>query len=175
MLRELLASLADNTLEQKLKIFLVPEILLIDELGFDRLEQHDARNACLFHKVIDGRYCKGSTIITSNVDFKELGDYLGDPVITAATVDRMIHHSVIISIEGPSWRLYESKRAERNKVTPPIDSSLSKKKQRQASIRSLPLLFNAIFADHGEMVSHIECISQRFTEINWQLTGLGEP
>jgi DNA replication protein DnaC len=52
MLRELLASLADNTLEQKLKLFFVPEILLIDELGFDRLEQHDARNACLFHKVI---------------------------------------------------------------------------------------------------------------------------
>ena len=115
MLRELLASLADNTLEQKLKLFLVPEILLIDELGFDRLEQHDARNACLFHKVIDGRYCKGSTIITSNVDFKELGDYLGDPVITAATVDRMIHHSVIISIEGPSWRLYESKRLNTTK------------------------------------------------------------
>lgn len=110
MLRELLASLADNTLEQKLRLFLAPELLLIDEVGFDRLEQHDARNACLFHKVIDGRYCKGSTIITTNVDFSELGDYLGDPVITAATVDRMVHHSVIISILGPSWRLYESQK-----------------------------------------------------------------
>jgi len=110
MLRELLASLADNTLEKKLKSFLAPEVLLIDEVGFDRLEQHDAKNACLFHKVIDGRYCKGSTIITTNIDFEELGDYLGDPVITAATVDRMIHHSAIISIEGPSWRLHESKK-----------------------------------------------------------------
>ncbi len=110
MLRELLAGLADNTLEQRLKRFLSPEILLIDEIGFDRLEQHDARNACLFHKVIDGRYCKGSTIVTTNIDFKELGDYLGDPVITAATVDRMIHHSVIITIQGPSWRLHESQK-----------------------------------------------------------------
>jgi DNA replication protein DnaC len=110
MLRELLASLADNTLEKKLKHFLAPEILLIDEVGFDRLEQHDARNACLFHKVIDGRYCKGSTIVTTNIDFKELGDYLGDPVITVATVDRLIHHSVIINIQGPSWRLHESKK-----------------------------------------------------------------
>jgi len=110
MLRELLSGLADNSLEQKLKHFLAPEILLIDEIGFDHLEQRDARNACLFHKVIDGRYCKSSTIITTNIDFKELGDYLGDPVITAATVDRMIHHSVIISIDGPSWRLYESKK-----------------------------------------------------------------
>ena len=115
MLRELLASLADNSLEQKLKLFLAPEILLIDEVGFDRLEQHDAKNACLFHKVIDGRYCKGSTIITTNIGFKELGDYLGDPVITAATVDRMIHHSIIISIEGPSWRLHESKQLNAGK------------------------------------------------------------
>jgi DNA replication protein DnaC len=115
MLRELLASMADNTLEQTLKRFLAPEILLIDEVGFDRLEQHDARHACLFHKVIDGRYCKGSTIVTTNIDFKELGDYLGDPVITAATVDRMIHHSVIITIQGPSWRLHESKKLNAGK------------------------------------------------------------
>ncbi len=115
MLQELLASLADNTLGNRLKCFLSPEILLIDELGFDRLEQHDARNANLFHKVIDGRYCKGSTIITTNVDFKELGDYLGNPVITAATVDRMIHHSIIINIEGPSWRLHESQQLNAKK------------------------------------------------------------
>ncbi len=41
---------------------------------------------------------------------EELGDCLGDPVITAATVDRMIHHSVIITIQGPSWRLNESQK-----------------------------------------------------------------
>lgn len=110
MLKELLAGRADNSLDKKLKSFLAPEILLIDEVGFDRLEQHDAANACLFHKVIDGRYCKASTIITTNIDFKQLGDYLGDPVITTATVDRMIHHSIIISIEGPSWRLHESRQ-----------------------------------------------------------------
>jgi len=109
MLGELLASLADNSLDLKLKHFLAPDILLIDELGFDRLEQQDPRNANLFHKVIDGRYCKKTTIITTNIDFEDLGDYLGDPVIIAATVDRMIHHSIIINIEGPSWRLHESK------------------------------------------------------------------
>lgn len=108
MLRDLLAGLADDTLTQKLKRYLAPDLLLIDEIGFDRLEQMDARNACLFHKVIDGRYCKKSTMITTNIDFKELGDYLGDPVITTAIVDRMVHHSVILSIEGPSWRLHES-------------------------------------------------------------------
>lgn len=110
MLRHLIAGLADDTLEKRLRQYLSPEILLIDEIGFDRLEQNDPRNANLFHKVIDGRYCKGSTIITTNIDFKELGDYLGDPVITTATVDRMIHHSIIINIQGPSWRLHQSKQ-----------------------------------------------------------------
>ena len=115
MLQELISGLADQSMEAKLRRYLSPEILLIDELGFDRIEQQDARNANLFHKVIDGRYCKGTTILTTNIDFRELGDYLGDPVITAATVDRMIHHSIIINIEGPSWRLYESQKLNAKK------------------------------------------------------------
>lgn len=110
MLRDLFSGLADDTLDLKLKRYLTPDLLLIDEVGFDRLEQQDHRNACLFHKVIDGRYCKKSTMITSNIDFKELGDYLGDPVITTAIVDRMVHHSIILSIEGPSWRLHQSQQ-----------------------------------------------------------------
>ena len=118
MLTDLMAGLADQTLERKLKPYLSAEILLIDELGFDRLEQESARNASLFFKVIDGRYCKASTIVTTNVDFKDLGDYLGDPVVTTAIVDRMIHHSVIISIDGPSYRMHESSKINaRNTVT----------------------------------------------------------
>jgi len=41
-------------------------------------------------------------------------DYLGDPVVTTAIVDRMVHHSIIIHIEGPSWRLYESQKLNRS-------------------------------------------------------------
>ena len=115
MLRDLFSGLADDTLALKLKRYLTPDLLLIDEVGFDRLEQQDPRNACLFHKVIDGRYCKKSTMITSNIDFKELGDYLGDPVITTAIVDRMVHHSIILSIEGPSWRLHQSQQLNNHK------------------------------------------------------------
>ena len=110
MLTELMASRADDSFHRKLKAYTSPDILLIDELGFDRLEQQDARNASLFFKVIDGRYCKGSTLITTNIDFSELGDYLGDPVVTTAIVDRMVHHSIIINIQGPSWRMHESKK-----------------------------------------------------------------
>lgn len=110
MLKDLMAGLSDDSLEKKLKPYTTPDILLIDELGFDRLEQESARNASLFFKVIDARYCKESTVITSNIDFKELGDYLGDPVVTTAIVDRMVHHSIIITVEGPSYRMHESKK-----------------------------------------------------------------
>jgi DNA replication protein DnaC len=110
MLTELMASRADNSFLIKLRQYTSPDILLIDEVGFDRLEQQDSRNASLFFKVIDKRYCKGSTLLTTNIDFADLGDYLGDPVVTTAIVDRMVHHSIIINIDGPSWRMYESKK-----------------------------------------------------------------
>lgn len=110
MLKDLLAGLADDSLDEKLKRYINPDILLIDEIGFDRLEQQEAKNASLFFKVIDGRYCKASTLVTTNIDFKELGDYLGDPVVTTAIVDRMVHHSIMLNIQGPSWRIHESRK-----------------------------------------------------------------
>jgi DNA replication protein DnaC len=115
MLKMLFSSLADDSLEQKLKQYLNPDLLVIDELGFDRLEREDARNAALFFKIIDGRYNKNSTVVTTNVDFKQLGHYLGDPVVTTAIVDRMVHHSTVINIKGPSWRLNESKKLNQRK------------------------------------------------------------
>ncbi len=115
MLKDLMSGLVDGSLDEKLKAYTSPQVLLIDEVGFDRLEQESARNASLFFKVIDARYCKASTLMTTNIDFRSLGDYLGDPVITTAIVDRMIHHSIIINIDGPSWRMHESKKL--NKTT----------------------------------------------------------
>ena len=115
MLKDLLSGLVDDTLDKKLNAYIRPELLLIDEIGFDRLEQESARNASLFFKVIDARYCKSSTILTTNIDFKALGDYLGDPVVTTAIVDRMVHHSIIINIEGPSYRMHESKALNKPK------------------------------------------------------------
>ncbi len=123
MLRFLKTGLLDDSLPNKLTRYISPDLLLIDEVGFDRLEQEDARPAALFFKVVDGRYGKKSTILTTNLDLKNLGAYLGDPVITAALLDRLIHHAVLIHIKGPSWRLHESKRlnpiAQPEPDTPP--------------------------------------------------------
>lgn len=109
MLATLLSGLCDDSLDSKLKTFVAPDVLLIDELGLDRIEQESARNAALFQKVIEGRYCNGSTILTTNIDFGELGSYLGDPVVTTASIDRLIHHAIIVNIQGPSWRIHQSK------------------------------------------------------------------
>ncbi len=113
MLRTLMSGLADDSLDQKLKLYIRPQVLLIDEIGFDRLEQETSANAALFFKVIEGRYCKNSTILTTNIDFATFGDYLGDPVITASLVDRMVHHAIIINISGPSYRMHESQKLNR--------------------------------------------------------------
>jgi len=117
MLRHLRSGLVDDTLDDKLKRYLRPEVLLIDELGFDRIEQDETRYAALFFKVVDGRYGHASTIYTTNLDFKQLGTYLGDPVVTAAVVDRMIHHAIIIHIKGPSWRVHQSQQINRDDPT----------------------------------------------------------
>jgi len=122
MLQDLLAGLADDSVALRLKRYTQAEILLIDEVGFDRLEQESARNASLFFKVIDGRYAKASTWLTTNVDFKDLGAYLGDPVLTTAIVDRMVHHAIIFHVEGPSYRVHQSKQLNREtkaKTAPP--------------------------------------------------------
>jgi DNA replication protein DnaC len=133
MLKMLFSSLADDSLEHKLKQYLNPDLLVIDELGFDRLEREDARNAALFFKIIDGRYNKNSTVVTTNIDFKQLGHYLGDPVVTTAIVDRMVHHSTVINIKGPSWRLNESKKLNqrtKKKASKPKETAQKKDDKR---------------------------------------------
>ena len=52
--------------------------------------------------------------LTTNIDFEQLGEYLGDPLVTTSIVDRLIHHSTVITINGPSWRHKESKELNRS-------------------------------------------------------------
>lgn len=119
MLSDLYSALADSSLELKLKRYTRPTLLIVDELGFDRLEQENARNAALFFKVVDARYQTGSTFYTTNIDFEALGHYLGDPVVTTAIVDRMVHRSTVITMTGPSYRLKQSRELNSDMRTPP--------------------------------------------------------
>lgn len=104
---DLFASLADNTLTRRLRRYFRPDLLIIDEVGFDRLEHEQTRNANLLFKVIDGRYQRGSVMLTSNIEFKAWGDYLGDQLVATAILDRLLHHGHLINYDGKSFRINE--------------------------------------------------------------------
>jgi len=111
MISTLIASKADNTYHLKMKYYLSPNLLILDELGFKRLNQHTVDE---FYEIISRRYEKGSMIITSNKSFEEWGEVFWDPVLATAIIDRIIHHCRIIVIKGESYRMqnYKQKRAK---------------------------------------------------------------
>ena len=76
--------------------------MIVDELGYLPLERGGAN---LFFQLVNARYEKGAMILTSNRGFKEWGEVFGDPVVAAALLDRLLHHAVVIEIEGNSYRL----------------------------------------------------------------------
>ena len=81
------------------------ELLVVDEVGLEQVERNPARRSGLMQKVLLPRYiAQRSTIITSNIPWDAWGDYLDDHLGAAALIDRMIHHSHVIVINGPSYR-----------------------------------------------------------------------
>lgn len=91
----------ENKLEQKIKFYNKYKLLIIDEIGFLPLSKDDAN---MFFQLIAKRYEKKSTIITTNIPFSKWGDTFNDSVIATAILDRLLHHSHIFQIDGPSYR-----------------------------------------------------------------------
>ncbi|WP_270614642.1 IS21-like element helper ATPase IstB [Blautia massiliensis (ex Durand et al. 2017)] len=92
----------ENRLEARLKHFFKYKLLIIDELGYLPIEKDDAK---LFFQLIDKRYEKRSTIITTNINFNSWDDVFFDPVIANAILDRVLHHAHVVNITGKSYRL----------------------------------------------------------------------
>ena len=115
MMTTLFASLADNTLGDAIKRYVRPQLLLVDDLGYDPIEQEQAREAQLLYKVLEARHLKASTIVTSNLDAGDWPEYLGNHYLTIALLDRLLYRGTAITIDGPSWRLHqhERRKAER--------------------------------------------------------------
>lgn len=121
MLTELFASLADGSLSEALKPYTRPTLLLIDDLGYDPIEQDQARDAQLLYKVLEARHGQRSTIITSNLPIDAWADYLGDHYLTVALLDRLLYNATAITIEGPSYRLAHHKKRQRQRQGQPTD------------------------------------------------------
>lgn len=92
----------ENRLETRIKWYCRYKLLCIDEVGYEKMDEDTAN---LFFNLIAKRYEKSSTIVTTNLAFSKWPDVFGDIVLTNALLDRLLHHSSVISISGPSYRL----------------------------------------------------------------------
>lgn len=91
----------ENRLEARLKHYNKYKVLIIDEIGYLPIDQLGAN---LFFQLITKRYEHNSTIITTNQPFSKWGDVFSDATLANAILDRLLHHSHIIKIVGPSYR-----------------------------------------------------------------------
>ena len=98
----------EHRLERRMRIYLAPKVLIVDEVGYLPL---DPAGATSFFQLVSARYEKGSIILTSNKGFGEWGEVFGDQVLATAILDRLLHHSHVINIRGESYRLREKRRA----------------------------------------------------------------
>ena len=109
LINDLNAGVYEKTLNKRIRKYITPDLLLIDEMGHDRLELQVVKEAHLLFKVIDHRYNDNKSLIfTTNVEESDWPEFLGDPITTSAILDRIFHHSVIVKIEGLSYRKYQS-------------------------------------------------------------------
>lgn len=106
MMGALFESKADNSYAQKLKYYLSSDLLILDELGFRKLNEHIVDQ---FYEIISQRYEKGSLIITSNKTFDEWGNIFWDSILASAILDRIVHHCHLVLIKGESYRMREQK------------------------------------------------------------------
>ena len=89
-------------LTTRLRSYTRPALLVIDEIGYARLS---AKQAQLLFQLVNARYERGSTILTSNKTFAEWGPLRGDEILATAILDRLVHHAEVLSIAGQSYRL----------------------------------------------------------------------
>lgn len=92
----------EDRLQDKLKKLSSYKLLIIDELGYLPISKEDSK---LFFQLIDRRYERYSTIITTNISFSQWDEIFGDAITANAILDRLLHHSHIVTIKGNSYRL----------------------------------------------------------------------
>jgi DNA replication protein DnaC len=112
LLEELMLSLKEGTLTEKLLYYSRLNLLIIDELGYMPVSKEQAN---LLFQLISIRYEKGSIILTSNYNFDEWGEVFQDHVAAAAIIDRLVHHARIFYITGTSYRIRDKLKNNRSK------------------------------------------------------------
>ncbi len=122
MLNTLVGQDSTSSLNRKLGLFCRPQLLVIDELGY---LSYDNRHADLLYEVVSRRYESKPILITTNKTFAEWGEVFPNATCVVTIVDRLVHRSEIVQIDGESYRLKESReeaskrrRARKKRKTP---------------------------------------------------------
>jgi len=92
----------EGALRAKIRFFCRFSLLIVDEIGYLPVIPGGGN---LFFQLVNARYERGAMILTSNRGFAEWGEVFGDPVVATALLDRLLHHAVVVQIEGSSYRL----------------------------------------------------------------------
>jgi DNA replication protein DnaC len=115
LVQELLAAKRDLKLSRVLKRLAGYEVLILDDLGY--VQQSREEMEVLFTLLAE-RYERGSVLLTSNLPFSGWETIFKDPMTTAAAIDRLVHHSVIVELNIPSYRAEQAKKAKQGRADP---------------------------------------------------------
>jgi DNA replication protein DnaC len=128
----------EGTLRERLRFLCRPQLLIIDEIGYLPVI---AGGGNLVFQLVNARYERGAMILTSNRGFAEWGDIFGSPVVATALLDRLLHHAIVIQIEGASYRLRQHADLipENLRVRPPAPPQPSRRRGRPPKDRSSDL------------------------------------
>jgi DNA replication protein DnaC len=136
-LADLLGQLAraerEGRLHERIRFFARAALLIVDEIGYLPVVPGGGN---LFFQLVAARYERGAMILTSNRGFAEWGDVFGDPVVATALLDRLLHHAVVVQIEGSSYRLRQHAELMpehvRSKaiITPPTSTLATRRRGR---------------------------------------------
>ncbi|HXQ29196.1 MAG TPA: IS21-like element helper ATPase IstB [Gemmatimonadales bacterium] len=129
-LADLITSLEDaqqaGRLSHRLRTLVFPSLMIIDEIGYLPISRTGAMH---FFQLMSRRYEHASTVLTSNKGFEEWGEVLGDDVMAAALIDRLLHHCHILNIRGNSYRMREH-RALATRLVPAAPKAPSPRARR---------------------------------------------
>ena len=113
LINQLIKANSENRADIKIKYFCKYKLLIIDEIGHLPITKE---GAYLFFQLINKRYEKKSTILTTNQVFSKWPEVFGDSVVTNAIIDRLVHHAHIIKVKGQSYRIKDKKAEIQNNV-----------------------------------------------------------
>ena len=137
LIEALIKAEREGRLADKLRFYGRTALLIVDEIGYLPITGGGAN---LFFQLVNTRYEKGAMILTSNRGFAEWGEIFADPVVATALLDRLLHHAVVIQIEGASYRLRQHAELipEHIRANAPISppSTPSRKRGRSAKRRN---------------------------------------